>query len=62
MESRIIPVVIGALGAVSRKFHGFIKQLEIINLNLYISQKSALLGMVSILRQVLQLSGAELFY
>ena len=29
MESRIIPVVIGTLGAVSRKFRGFIKQLEI---------------------------------
>ena len=58
MKSRIIPVVIGALGAISKRFVNFIKQLDLGSPNMYILQKSALLGTVSILRKVLQLSGA----
>ena len=51
-------VILGALGAVSKNFCDFVKILDLENLNSYILQKSALLGTVSILRQVLQLSGA----
>ena len=58
MKSRIIPVVIGALGAISKRFVNFIKQLDLGSPNMYILQKSALLGTVSIVRKVLQLSGA----
>jgi len=54
MKTRIIPVVIGALGAVSKRFEATCFSY----LNMYILQKYALLGTVSILRQVLQLSGA----
>ena len=48
------PVVIGALGVVSKKFYDFVKLVDLGNLNLYILQKSALLGTIL----VLQLSGA----
>ena len=47
MKTRIIPVIIGALGVISKRHDKFIKKLEIINLNLYILQKSALLGKAS---------------
>ena len=36
----------------------FVKRLDLPELNWYLLQKSALLGTVSILKQVLQLSGA----
>ena len=59
-KTRIIPVVIGALGAVSSRFHDFIRHLELYSLNQYILQRSAILGTASILRKALQLSGAGL--
>jgi len=57
-KTRIIPVVIGALGAISEYFHGYIKQLDLHSLNKYVLQKTAILGTVTILRKVLQLSSA----
>ena len=57
-KTRIVPVVVGALGAVSNHFHDFINHLELHSLNRYVLQKTAILGTVSILRKVLQLSSA----
>ena len=55
-KTTIIPVVIGALGAVSKHFKDFIRQLNLKGTNPYILQKSAMLGTASILRKTLQLS------
>ena len=55
-KTRIIPVVIGALGAMSNHFHDFIKQLDLHSVNQYVLQKTAILATVTILRRVLQLS------
>ena len=55
-KTRIIPVVIGALGAISNHFHSYIKQLDLHRLNQYVLQKTAILGTAAILRRVLQLS------
>ena len=57
-KTRIIPVVIGALGAISNHFHSYIKQLDLHSLNQYVLQKTAILGTAAILRRVLQLSSA----
>ena len=51
-------IVVGALGAVSPRFKTFVQRLNSPELNWYLLKKSGLLGTVSILRQVLQLSGA----
>ena len=56
-KTRIIPVVIGALGTISNHFHNYIKQLDLHSLNQYVLQKAAILGTAAILR-VLQLSSA----
>ena len=58
MKTRIIPVVIRALGANLKKFNDFVKLLELRNLNTYVLQQSALLGTVSILCQILSILGA----
>ena len=57
MRTSVVPIVVGALGAVFTHFKMFVKRLDLPELNWYLLQKSALLGTVSILRQVLQLSG-----
>ena len=53
----MVPVVIGALGSITKRLHSFLGLLGIDSLNLYILQKTALLGTATILRKVLQLSG-----
>ena len=53
----MVPVVIGALGSITKRLHSFLGLLAIDSLNLYILQKTALLGTATILRKVLQLSG-----
>ena len=53
----MVSVVIGALGYITKRFHSFLGLLGIDSLNLYILQKTALLGTATILRKVLQLSG-----
>jgi len=58
MRTRIIPVVIGSLGAVSGRFKDFIHHLKLRWTNLYILQKFAILGIASILRKTVQLSSA----
>ena len=50
----VIPVVIGALGSVTKEFDGWIEKLGITN-NVGVMQKTALLGTVSILRKVLEM-------
>ena len=58
MKTKIVPIVIGALGAISKQFKNHIDRLELNNINLIEIQKSVILGTASILRKVLQLSGA----
>ena len=58
MRTRVILIVIGALGAVSTHFKMYVESLHLPELNWYLLQKSALLGTASIHRRVLQLSGA----
>ena len=53
----MVPVVIGALGSITKRLHSFLGLLGIDSLNLYILQKTDLLGTATILRKVLQLSG-----
>ena len=50
----VIPVVIGALGAVSVNFKEYMKRIGV-NLKLEVIQKTALLGTAKILRKVLSL-------
>ena len=54
MRAMVIPVVIGALGAVSRSFDGHIGRLEV-RVPIEVIQKTALLGTARILRKVLSL-------
>ena len=49
---KVIPVVIGALGVVSKKFKGFIAECHE-NIRMEVMQKTALLGTARILRKVL---------
>ena len=50
----VIPVVIGALGAVSVNFKEYMKRISV-NVKLEVIQKTALLGTAKILRKVLSL-------
>ena len=48
----VIPVVIGALGTVSKKIHHYIKETDILA-DIVSIQKTAILGTAYILRRVL---------
>ena len=50
----VVPVVIGALGRVTKEFDGWIEKLGITN-NVGVMQKTALLGTARILRKVLEM-------
>ena len=50
----VLPVVIGALGAVSQRFAGYIKNFGV-EIRLEIIQKTALIGTARLLRKVLSL-------
>ena len=50
----VIPVVIGSLGSVAKKFDKWIERHEI-DSNLGVLQKTALLGTAIILRKILEL-------
>ena len=50
----VLPVVIGALGRVTKEFDGWIEKLGITN-NVGVMQKTALLGTAWILRKVLEM-------
>ena len=56
-KTTMIPIVIGALGSVTTRFKYFLELLDISSLNVYLLQKTALLGIATTLRKVLQLSG-----
>ena len=48
----VVPIIIGALGSVPKKFHHHLAKLEIGN-DITTFQKSAVLGTASILRKIL---------
>ena len=50
----VVPVVIGALGSVTKGFNRWIEKLEIL-LSVGVMQKTALLGTARILRKVLEM-------
>ena len=50
----VVPVVIGALGRVTKEFDGWIEKLGITN-NVGVMQKTTLLGTRRILRKVLEM-------
>ena len=50
----VLPIVIGALGAVSQRFTGYVNKIGA-NIRLEIIQKTALLGTARLLRKVLSL-------
>ena len=50
----VIPVVIGALGSVTKEFDGWIEKLGITS-NVGVMQKTALLETVRVLRKVLEM-------
>ena len=50
----VMPIVIRALGSVTKEFDGWIEKLRITN-NVGVMQETALLGMVTILRKVLEI-------
>ena len=50
----VVPVVIGALGSVTKEFDGRNKMLWVTN-NVEVMQKTALLGTARILRKVLEM-------
>lgn len=51
----VVPIVIGALGAVSTRCRGFVSRLGLQRRTVHVLQKSALLGTARILRKVLSL-------
>ena len=53
----VIPIVIGALGALSKKFSHHVDLLHLHNVKYFHLQRLALLGKASILCRVLHLSG-----
>ena len=54
----MVPVVICALGSITKRLKRFLELLVINSLNVYLPQKTALLGKATILRKVLKLSGS----
>ena len=58
-RTKVVPVVVGALGSVSKKLAGHLEQLGIKN-RTRTMQKSALLGSAHILRKVLEVWGLEM--
>ena len=53
-KTKVIPIVIGALGSITKKFRENLKELEVKH-NIKVFKKSALLGTAHILRKVLAL-------
>ena len=51
METEVVPVVIGALGSISKNLHRHLERLEI-KVHVPTFQKSALLSTANILRKV----------
>ena len=53
----MVPVVTGALVSITKRLKNFLEILDIKTLNVYLLQKTALLGTATALRKILQLSG-----
>ena len=53
--AEVLPVVIGALGSVTKEFDGWFEKLRI-TYNVGVMQKTALLGTARLLRKVLEMS------
>ena len=53
----VTPIVIGTIGAISKKFFQYVDLLDLHDVKYFHLQRLALLGAASILRRVLQLSG-----
>ena len=53
-----MPIVVGALGAISKQFSAYVDCLDLYDVKYFQLQRLALLGTATILRQVLQLSGS----
>ena len=51
---KVVPVVIGALGMITKKFEGYIKECDD-NIRIEVIQKTTLLGSARILRRVLSM-------
>ena len=56
-KTSVTPIVIGALGAVSKKFTLYVDLLNLQDIKYFHLQRLAMLGTASILHRVLQLSG-----
>ena len=55
----IVPIVVGALGSITKDFESWIDKLNIKSTNVVV-QKSALLGTARILRKVLEIGESKL--
>ena len=55
---KVIPVVIGALGMITKKFEGYIKECDD-NIRIEVIQKTTLLASARILRKVLSMKDTE---
>ena len=55
---KVIPVVISALGMITKKFEGYIKECDD-NIRIEVIQKTTLLGSARILRKVLSMKDTE---
>ena len=52
-EVKVVPVVVGALGTISRNLKGYLKNLGLKS-NIELLQKATLLGTAKVLRKVLE--------
>ena len=60
MRVKIIPLVVGSLGAICKLFGNRLKETGIIT-EIWQAQKTVLLGMARVLRKVLQIYGCWLW-
>ena len=58
-KTSVIPIIVGVLGAISKKFSVYVDCLDLHAVKYFQLQRLALLGTATILRRMLQLSGAR---
>ena len=54
VKAKVVPIVVGALGTVSKSLNGYLKEIGV-STKIQVIQKSALLGTARILRKVLEI-------
>ena len=54
VKAKVVPIVVGALGTVSKSLTGYLKEIKV-STKIQVIQKSALLGTARILRKVLEI-------